>query len=100
MKFSEYYNKVKARLLEDADNILEFSTVHKLIKYCKIPVIENGKRSYLSLKLNEEIEFQWERKQNEIIPKKMKYKNVMYESQWNESKTKSWVISSTRQLID
>lgn len=99
MKFSQYYKQLKEELLEESEKVLEFSTTHTVSKYCKFPISEDGKREYLSFKMNDEIVVEWERVQGEITPKSLKFLGESYESFWNSERFKKWVLRTSKQTI-
>lgn len=99
MKFSDYYERAKKQILENVDTVFEFNTTHSLNRYCKLPVVSEDEKVYVSLKINEEIVVTWQRTHESIHPLSIKIGDTVYESQWNPVKTKKWVLTSTKQII-
>lgn len=99
MKFSQYYQTLKNELLEESDKVLTFSTTHNVTKYCKFPILEDGKREYLSFKMNDEIVVEWERVGGEITPKTLSFLGENYTSFWNKERFKKWVLRTSKQNV-
>ena len=97
LSFSEYHNSKKILLSESLVPI-EFTTVHTLQKYCKVPFLVEDEKVQLGFKPRDIIKITWQRLGESLTPLSIRKNDVEYKPTWNSKKMKSWVETNAIQV--
>ena len=99
LSFKEYYES-KTQLLKASENIPKVINEYLVKKYCKIPVIINEEKEFISLKPKDVIKILWEFNQGvptakNIIIESDDCTETYYKPQWSDNKLQNWITLTT-----
>lgn len=98
LSFKDYIDS-KNKLKEALGNIPVTKNSYEVIKYLKIPIIENGEKIYLSLKPSDKLFVVWEYHDTTNMsptPASILVNNEQYiKPSWSNAKIKKWFESNT-----
>lgn len=98
LSFKQYY-EAKQKLLEQSSSSVSFKTTHVLHKYCKVPLLLEEIKHYISFKPKDRITIHWNRNASEITPICIELNEKTLTPSWNGRKMKTWVETSTFQIV-
>lgn len=98
LSFKQYYEAKKVLLHENSETI--FCTSHEVYKYCKVPLLEDRQKNYMSFKPRDILLIEWIRSDGLIYPTALTFNNKKFQLYWAPNKMKSWVRQSTTQIIE
>jgi len=95
LTFKEYYDSLE-RLRLASNTLPKMINEYVVKKYCKIPVFENNKKNYISLKPKDIINILWEF----IDIKTPQAKSITFDQRtylpsWHTEKLKKWIETTT-----
>lgn len=95
LSFKEYYDSLE-RLRLASQTLPKMLNGYIVKKYCKIPVLENNNKNYISFKPKDVINILWEfvdLKTPKI--KNITFHGVTYLPSWQTEKMKKWIETTT-----
>lgn len=102
--FKQYYNSV-IQLREAAKSIPRVTIKYSCRKYCKVPIVTENGREFLSLKPKDLLSVVWEKPMDRSgeIQKITVTTDELNESvsfDWHMEKIKNWLTNNTSEVID
>lgn len=95
LTFKEYYDSLE-RLRSASNTLPKMLNEYIVKKYCKIPVFEDNKKNYISLKPKDTLNILWEfvdAKTPQV--KNITFDGVTYYPSWHNEKMKKWIETTT-----
>lgn len=99
LSFKEYYES-KNQLLQASENIPKVINEYLIKKYCKIPVIINEEKDFVTLKPKDVIKILWEFHNDvptakKIIVEDEECNENSYKPYWSDTKLQNWIELTT-----
>lgn len=96
LSFKEYY-EAKEKLLQASKSLPRVISEYVVKKYCKLPILSENDKDYISLKPKDIVRILWEFHDIKSLPlaKTIYINDVKHTPSWNNEKLKSWVDSMT-----
>jgi hypothetical protein len=100
LTFKEYYES-KEKLLQASKNLPRVVIEYVVKKYCKLPVIAESDKDYISLKPKDIVKILWEF--NDLKnpqAQKIMFENTAYLPSWGNEKIKKWIEQTTLERVN
>lgn len=98
--FKQYYLSVK-QLREAAQESPKIWETYSCRKYCKIPILTDGVRDFVSLKPKDDIKILWERSSLGNIIRSVEVvledQTIKVDIDWNHEKILKWLENNTKE---
>lgn len=99
LTFKQFYEQSKAQLVEAANNVPVSHTTYVIKRYCKLPILVENEKEFISLKPKQRLVVEWEyRDQTNPTPLSVSISELTDNSQeptWNGTKLSSWLSKNT-----
>jgi hypothetical protein len=94
LSFKEYYES-KDRLLQASKDVPRVITEYIVKKYCKVPIVAESTKEYISLKPKDVIKILWEFHDLNSLPlaKTVYFGDAKHTPAWSSDKLKRWAMS-------